>query len=183
VAVLEVVVRGSLVVGTRFFEHFIENAPAGGSSRLLAVGDNDKVVSHGFALALLVLLLPIAPLGAPVGALGFFVLVFPLILVTPKDGTNRLLAGGVVGDDVHQFVGSDGGITAQLLDQLFVGGAREKSHDDVGIGDTRKLSALFGETPDIVTEGLARLLFTTLEVPRVTRAHVGPLEVPFEHSH
>jgi hypothetical protein len=30
VAVLEVVVRGSLMVGTWFFEHFIENAPAGG---------------------------------------------------------------------------------------------------------------------------------------------------------
>jgi hypothetical protein len=42
---------------------------------------------------------------------------------------------------------------------------------------------LFGEMPDIVTEGLTRLLFTTPEVPRVSRAHVGPLEVPFEHSH
>jgi hypothetical protein len=42
---------------------------------------------------------------------------------------------------------------------------------------------LFGETPDIVTEGLARLLFTAPEILRVTRAHVGPLEVPFEHSH
>jgi hypothetical protein len=42
---------------------------------------------------------------------------------------------------------------------------------------------LFGEMPDIVMEALARLLFTTPEVPRVTRVHVGPLEVPFEHSH
>jgi hypothetical protein len=42
---------------------------------------------------------------------------------------------------------------------------------------------LFGETPNIVAEGLARLLLTTPEVPRVTGAHVGPLEVPFEHSH
>jgi hypothetical protein len=67
---------------------------------------------------------------------------------------------------------------AQFLDQLFAGGSREKSHDDVGVGDIGKLSALFGETLDIVMEGLIRLLFTTPEVPRVTRAHVGPLEVP-----
>jgi nitrate reductase NapE component len=64
------------------------------------VSGSDKVISRGFALALLVLLLPIASLGAPVGALGFLVLTLPLILVTTKDGTNRLLVGGIVGDDV-----------------------------------------------------------------------------------
>jgi hypothetical protein len=72
---------------------------------------------------------------------------------------------------------------SQLSDQLFAGGSREKSHDDVGVGDIGKLGVLFGETLDIVTEGLTRLLFTTPEVLRVTRAHVGPLEVSFEHSH
>jgi hypothetical protein len=114
VAVLEVVVRGSLVVETRLFEHFVKNAPTGGSSRFLAVSGSDKVVSLGFALTLLVLLLllPVAPLGAPVGALGFVVRALPLILVTTKDATNRLLAGGIVGDDVHQFVRSDGDIAA-----------------------------------------------------------------------
>jgi hypothetical protein len=30
VTVLEVVVRGPFVVGTRLFEHFFKNAPAGG---------------------------------------------------------------------------------------------------------------------------------------------------------
>jgi hypothetical protein len=77
--------------------------PLGGSSRLLAASGSDKVVSRGFALDLLVLLLllSVASFGAPVGALGFLVLALPLILVTTKDGTDRLLAGGVVGDDVH----------------------------------------------------------------------------------
>jgi hypothetical protein len=55
--------------------------------------------------------------------------------------------------------------------------------NDVRVGDIRKLGVLFGETPDIVTEGLAWLLFTAPEVPRVTRVHVGSLEVSFEHSH
>jgi hypothetical protein len=36
---------------------------------------------------------------------------------------------------------------------------------------------------DIVMEGLVWLLLTNPEVPRVTGAHVGPLEVSFEHSH
>jgi hypothetical protein len=38
--------------------------------------------------------------------------VLPLVLITTEDGTNRLLAGGKVGDDVHQTIGSDGGVTA-----------------------------------------------------------------------
>jgi hypothetical protein len=90
---------------------------------------------------------------------------------------------GIVGDDVHQLIGSGGGVAAQLPDKLLASGSREESHDDVGVGDVGKLSALFGETPDIVTERLVQLLFTTPEVPRVAEVHVGPLEVPFEHSH
>jgi hypothetical protein len=183
VAVLEVVVRGPFVVGIRLLEHFVENAPTGGSSRFFAVSSGDEVISPGFTLALLVLLLVVASFGAPVGALGFLVLVLPLILVTTKDGTNCLLNSGIVGDDIHQLVGSGGGVVAQLSDKLFASGSREESHDDVRIGDVGKLSALFGETPDIVMERLVRLLFTTLEVPTVARAHVGPLEVSLKHSH
>jgi hypothetical protein len=109
--------------------------------------------------------------------------VLPLVLVTTKDSTNRLLAGGIVGDDVHQLVGSGGGVAAQLSDKLFASGSREEGHDDVGVGDVGKLGALFRETPDIVMQRLVCLLFTTPEVPRVTGAHVGPLEVSLEHSH
>jgi hypothetical protein len=89
----------------------------------------------------------------------------------------------IVGDDVHQLVGSGGGVAAQLSDKLFASGSREEGHDDVRVGDVGKLGALFGETPDIVMQRLVRLLFTTPEVPRVAGAHVGPLEVPLEHSH
>jgi hypothetical protein len=154
VVVLEVVVRGFFVVRTRFFEHFVKNTPAGGSSRLFAVGSSDEVISRGFALALLVLVVVVVFSGALVRALGFLVLVLPLVLIATKDGTNRLLAGGIVGDDVHQFVGSGRGIATQLPDKLFASGSREESHDDVGVGDVGKLGALFGETLDIVTERL-----------------------------
>jgi hypothetical protein len=182
VAILEVVVCGSLVVGTRFFEHLVEDAPTRGASRLLAVSSSDKVVCHGFVFALLILLLPhVVPFGAPVGALGILILALPLVLVATKDGTNCLLASGVVGDDVHQLIVSGGGVADQLSDQLLAGASREKIHDDIRVGDVGKLGALFGETPDIVMEGLTRLLFTTPEVPRVIGAYVGPFEVPFKH--
>jgi hypothetical protein len=63
VVVLEVVVHGPFVVGTRLFEHFIEDAPIGGPSRFLVISSNNKVVCRGLELALLVLLLlPVVPL-------------------------------------------------------------------------------------------------------------------------
>jgi hypothetical protein len=91
--------------------------------------------------------------------------VLPFALITTKDGTDRLLAGGEVGDNVHQTVGSDGGVAAQLSDQLFAGGAREESHDNVGVGDVGELGALLGETPDVILEGFTRLLLAASEVP------------------
>jgi hypothetical protein len=139
------------VVGTRLFEHFVKNAPARGSSRLFAVGSSDEVIGRGFVLALLVLLLiVVVSFGAPVGAFGFLVLVLPFVLVTTKDGTNCLLAGGIVGDDVHQLIGSGGGVAAQLLDKFFVSGSREESHDDVGVGDVGEFGALSREMVDVV---------------------------------
>jgi hypothetical protein len=57
VAVLEVVVRGPFVVGTRFFEHFVKNAPIEGSSRFLSINSGNKVVSRGLLFALLIFLL------------------------------------------------------------------------------------------------------------------------------
>jgi hypothetical protein len=63
VAVLEVVVRGALVVGTWLFEHFVKDAPTGGPSRFLAISSSNKVIGRGLELALLVLLLlPVVPL-------------------------------------------------------------------------------------------------------------------------
>jgi hypothetical protein len=183
VAVLEVMVRGPFVVGTRLFEHFVKNAPTGGPSRFLTISSSNKVVGRGLLFAMLVFLLPVVPLRAPTGARGILFLVLPLVLIATKDGTNRLLAGGEVGDNIHQAVGSDGSAAAQLSDQLFTGGTREEGHDDIGVGDVGKLGALFEETPDVISEGFTRLLFAALEIPRVVGAHVGSFEVPLEHSH
>jgi hypothetical protein len=93
--------------------------------------------------------------------------VLPPVLIAAKDGTKCLLAGGKVGDDVHQTVGSDGGVTAQLSDQLFVGGVREEGHNHVGVSDVGELGALLGETLDVILEGFTWLLLAAPEVPRV----------------
>jgi hypothetical protein len=84
--------------------------------------------------------------------------VLPFALITTKDGTDRLLAGGEVGDNVHQTVGSDRGVAAQLSDQLFACGAREESHDNVEAGDVGELGVLLRETLDVIPEGFTWLL-------------------------
>jgi hypothetical protein len=78
-----------------------------------------------FAL-LVLLLLVVVPLRDLVGACGILLLALPFVLVATKDGTNCLLAGGEVGDNIHQTVGSDGSVAAQFSDQLFAGGTREE---------------------------------------------------------
>jgi hypothetical protein len=40
---------------------------------------------------------------------------------------------------------------------------------------------LLGELADVVSEGLTMLLLAALEIPRVFRAHVRPVEVADEH--
>jgi hypothetical protein len=124
VAILKVVIHGSLMVGTRFLEHLVEDAPIRGTSRLLAIGSGDKIVHRGFTLALLVLLLPVVSFGASVGALGVLVLALSLVLIATEDGTNCFVANGVVGDDVHQLISYGGGVAAQLSDQLLAGSSR-----------------------------------------------------------
>jgi hypothetical protein len=134
--------------------------------RFLTISSGDKVIGQGLLFVLLILLLlVVVPLRAPTGARGILFLALPFVLIATKDGTNRLLAGDEVGDDVHQAVGSDGSVAAQLSDQLFAGGTREEGHDDVGVGDVGKLGALFGEMSDVVLEGLTRLLFAASKVP------------------
>jgi hypothetical protein len=153
------------MIGTRFFEHFVKNAPAGGSSRFLTISSSNKVIGRGLLFALLVLLLlVVVPLRALARARAILFLALSFVLVATQDGTNCLLAGGEGGDNIHQTVGSNGSAAAQLSDQLFAGGTREKGHDDVGVSDVGELGALFGETSDVVPEGFARLLFAASEI-------------------
>jgi hypothetical protein len=82
--------------------------------------------------------------------------------------------------DVEEPLGGPQTFPPQLMDQGLVGSPRQERADDVGISDVGQLIALFGETSDVVTEGLVRLLSTVLEVPRVLKARVSALKVPHE---
>jgi hypothetical protein len=66
------------------------------------LGSSDEFVGQGLELALLAfLLLVVVSLGAPGRVRGIVDLLLPTLRVTTKDCTNRLLAGGEVGDNVH----------------------------------------------------------------------------------
>jgi hypothetical protein len=66
------------------------------------------------------------------------------------------------------------------MHQLLAGGAGNEGPDDVGVCDVGELGALFGESPDEISEGLIRLLPTAPEVPGISKTHVCALEIPNE---
>jgi len=78
------------------------------------------------------------------------------------------------------LAGACGGLATELVYQLLAGGADDEGPDDVGVCDVGKLSALLGESPDEVSEGLIGILPAAPEVLGVSRTHVCALEVPDE---
>jgi hypothetical protein len=54
---------------------------------------------------------------------------------------------------------------------------RPKCQDDIGVTDLRELMALLGEVLNVFSEGFARLMPTTLQVPRVVELHIHAMEV------
>ena len=66
------------------------------------------------------------------------------------------------------------------MNQRLAGGPCQERPDDVGIGDVKQLSALPRESSDVLPESLIRLLTATPEVPGISGARVGALEVPHE---
>ena len=63
------------------------------------------------------------------------------------------------------------------MNQGLVGGPRQQSSYNIGIGDVRQLIALLGESPDVSTEGFSGLLLAVFEIPWVPRMLVRALEV------
>ena len=67
-----------------------------------------------------------------------------------ENGTNHLLAGGVVGGSVEQLVGVGGTASRKLVHQVPARRALEERVDDLDVGDAGELGALLGEAPHIV---------------------------------
>lgn len=98
-AFLKGVLDGTLMIGARLLEHFVEQVGASGRlPRVPMLGGGDKVRVGGvaFRLRLLLALLPRAVLS---GRLGDVFQLAPLrLLVLPEDGLDRLLTRGELGD-------------------------------------------------------------------------------------
>src|SRR6185437_14225148 len=130
-ALLEVMIDRALVVRARFLKYVVELATTSsrGASRSFAVWGGSKGLLRVFCLPRPALdwwdwLLSLPPallfLGGGVGldvtALrGRIVLAFARLVV--EDGTNSLLAGGVVGGGVEQLIGVDGSASRKLVHQ------------------------------------------------------------------
>ena len=124
------------------------------------------------------------PLQLLCGGLGFAALrgrVFlALVRLVVKDGTNCLLAGGVVGGGIEQLVHAGGMASCELVHQVSARRAFEEGVDDLDVGDARELGALLGEASHVVAQGFVGLLSTPSEIPGVPGAHVSALKVAHE---
>ena len=99
--------------------------------------------SHERALALLLVLLLD---GTVVGAFAGVLISFRLALEAVEDRSDRLLAQGMVGGDVKELLGGSWALTSQLVNQGLIGGPRQESSYNVGVGDVRQLIAQLSGT-------------------------------------
>jgi hypothetical protein len=141
-------------------------------------GDKVRVGGVAFRLRLLLALLPRAALSERLGDV--FRLAPLRLLVLPEDGLDCLLPRGELGGDVHQLARPCGSLATQLAHQVVASGAGEERADDIQVCDVGQLGALLRKSPDVVPQGLSRLLVTASEIPEVPRAHVCALEVAGE---
>ena len=111
------------MVGARFLEHLLEKL-GGFTHRGVAV-DRSREMS---LTLLLVLLLPGTVRGALVGRL---IELFFDSSGSVEDRPHRLLAGGMVGSDVQEFLRGPRALAAQLVNRGLTCGPREERHDDV----------------------------------------------------
>src|SRR6185295_8717344 len=193
-ALLEGMIDRALVVRARLLKHVVELATTAsrGASRSSAVWGGREGLLGVLCLPRAVLirwdrLLSLPPPlrflggGVGLGAAAFCGrIVLALARFVVEDGTNCLLAGGVVGGSVEQLIGANGSASRKLVHQVPARRTLEESVDDFDMGAAGELGALLGEASHVVTQGLAGLLTTPSEVPGVPRAHVRALEIAHE---
>ena len=86
----------------------------------------------------------------------------------------------MAGGNVEELLGGSRALTSYLVNQGLIGGPRQESFYDVGVGDVGLLIALPGEAPNVPMNGFLRLLSVVFEIPWVPRMRVCALEVTHE---
>jgi hypothetical protein len=111
-AFLKGVLDGTLVIGARLLEHFVEQVAPGRLPRVPVFDSSDEIRVSGIALCLRLLLglLLRAALGGRLRDV--FLLSSLRLLVLPEDGFDRLLTRGKLGGDVHQLARLGGSLAA-----------------------------------------------------------------------
>ena len=110
---------------------------------------------HERALAPLLVLLFVGMVG---GAFTGVLVPLFLALRAVKNCPDHLLARGMAGGDVEELLGGSRTLMSQLVNRGLVGGPRQESSYDVGVGDVGQLVALLGEAPDVPMKSFPRLL-------------------------
>ena len=73
-------------------------------------------------------------------------------------------------------------VASKLMDECFIGHAKDEQSNHVCIHDIGKLIALFGKVADVLMLILSCFLFAGFEILGISRAHVHALEVPYEDA-
>jgi hypothetical protein len=141
------------------------------------------LVDHHDELAVavpLAILLALYPSTRVFGLVRGFCLSLTLVFV--EDCTDNLLAGGVACHEVEQLLRRPRFTASELMNECFIGHARDECYDHVRIHDIGKLIALLGKAADVLVLGLSSFLFAGFEILGISRAHVLALKVPYEEA-
>ena len=71
---------------------------------------------------------------------------------------------------------------SELVNECFVGRARDECSDHVRIHDIGKLIALLGKEANVLTQSLSHFLLVGFELSRISRVHVCALKVPYDDA-
>jgi hypothetical protein len=95
-----------------------------------------------------------------------------LPVVLDENVPDRLLSRGVPGGDVEQLLHGLWLVMAELMHLGSIVHAGPECRDEVGVTNLGELVPLSEETLDVIPQGFALLLLTTLQILRVARCNI-----------
>jgi hypothetical protein len=94
-----------------------------------------------------------------------------------EDNSDRLLAGGVPGGYVEEFLHGLRLLATKLMHQGSVGRAGPEHRYNIGVAYLGEFMALLRKMLDIVPHRFPLFLLAALQIPGVARSHVHTLEI------